>query len=166
MKNLLLLSFIMISFSSWSQTAEIYFNKAFNKAATGNYKSAIVDYTKAIRKNSKFVEAYQNRGVAKYQLNDLQGAMADFSKTIELDDMNADAFTGRANVNFKLSKFHEAIQDCTSSLGLNPRDYVAYNLRGLAYNKIGDKANSCKDFLKAIELGSQSAIKNKSTFCK
>lgn len=166
MKNLLLASFIMIACSSWAQTAEVYFNKAFNKAAAGNYKSAITDYTKAIGKNSKFVEAYQNRGVAKYKLNDLKGAMSDFNKTIELDNMNADAFTGRANVNFKLSNFQEAINDCTSSLGLNPRDYVAYNLRGLAYNNIGDKKNSCKDFNKAIELGSQGAIKNRAAFCK
>lgn len=156
----------MISFSSWSQTSEIYFNKAFNKASAGNYKSAIADYTKAIKMRPKFVEAYQNRGVAKYKLNDLKGAMADFDKTIELDNMNADAFTGRANVNFMLLKYKEAIEDCTSSLGLNPRDYVAYNLRGLAYNKIGNKTNSCSDFTKAIELGSQSAIKNRSTFCK
>jgi Tfp pilus assembly protein PilF len=49
---------------------------------------------------------------------------------------------------------------------LNPKDYVAYNLRALAYNKSGDKKNCCKDFSKAIELGSQSAIKNRATFCK
>ena len=80
--------------------------------------------------------------------------------------MNADAFTGRANVNYKLLNYQGTIDDCTASLGLNPKDYIAYNLRALAYNKIGDKKNSCKDFTKAIELGSQSAIKNKATFCK
>ncbi|WP_281232146.1 tetratricopeptide repeat protein [Flavobacterium gelatinilyticum] len=166
MKNLLVISFIMISFSSWSQSAEVFFNKAFNKAAAGNYKGAIADYTKAISKNSKMVEAYQNRGVAKYKLKDLKGALADFNKTIELDDMNADAFTGRANANFSLSNFVETIEDCTLCLGLNPRDYIAYNLRGLAYSKIGDKKNACLDFSKAIELGSKSAAVNKASTCK
>ena len=80
--------------------------------------------------------------------------------------MNADAFTGRANVNYKLNNFKETVDDCTSSIALNPKDYIAYNLRALAYNKLGDKKNTCKDFSKAIELGSQSAIKNKATFCK
>lgn len=166
MKNLLLLSFIMINCSIWAQSATAYFDKAFKKAEAGNTKGAIADYTKAIAMNSKFVEAYQNRGVAKFKLNDLKGALADFSKTIELDDMNADAFTGRANVNYKLLNFKETIADCTSSLGLNPKDYIAYNLRALAYNESGDKKSACKDFAKAIELGSQSAIKNRATFCK
>lgn len=156
----------MVSCSTWAQSATAYFDKALKKAEAGNTKGAISDYTKAINMSPKFVEAYQNRGVAKVKLNDLKGALADFNKTIELDNMNADALTGRANVNYKLLNYNQAIEDCTSSLGLNPKDYIAYNLRGLAYNKIGDKKNSCKDFSKAIELGSQSAIKNKATFCR
>lgn len=139
MKNLLVLFFIMITCSLSAQSATSYFDKAMKKAEAGNTKGAIADYTKAISMNSKFVEAYQNRGVAKLKLNDLKGALADFSKTIELDSMNADAFTGRANVNYKLMNFKGTIEDCTSSLGLNPKDYIAYNLRGLAYNKIDDK---------------------------
>ena len=88
------------------------------------------------------------------------------NKTIELDPMNADAFTGRANVNYKLKDFQAAIKDCTSSIALNPKDYIAYNLRGTCYTQVQDKKNACKDFTKAIELGSQSASKNKATFCK
>lgn len=73
----------MISYSSWSQSATGYFDKALKKAEIGNTKGAIADYTKAINMNSKFVEAYQNRGVAKVKLNDLKGALADFNKTID-----------------------------------------------------------------------------------
>ncbi|MBE8728089.1 hypothetical protein C4F50_24490 [Flavobacterium sp. KB82] len=156
----------MLSCSVWAQSATGYFDKAMKKAEAGNTKGAIADYTKAISMNSKFVEAYQNRGVAKLKLNDLKGALADFTKTIDLDIMNADAFTGRANVNYKLQKYQETVDDCSASLGINPKDYIAYNLRGLAYNKMGDKKKACQDFTKAIELGSQSAAKNKATFCK
>ena len=126
---------MMMTCSIWAQSATGYFDKAMKKAEAGNTKGAIADYNKAIQMSPKFVEAYQNRGVAKFKLNDLKGAQADFSKTIELDNMNADAFTGRANVNYKLQKYQETIDDCTSSLGLNPKDYIAYNLRGLAIKK-------------------------------
>lgn len=112
MKQVLLSLLFMISYSSWSQSATGYFDKALKKAEIGNTKGAIADYTKAINMNSKFVEAYQNRGVAKVKLNDLKGALADFNKTIELDTMNADAFTGRANVNYKLSNFQETRNIC------------------------------------------------------
>ncbi|WP_229654989.1 tetratricopeptide repeat protein [Flavobacterium sp. LC2016-23] len=166
MKHLLLLSFLMITCSGIAQSATGYFDKAMKKAEAGNTKGAIADYTKAISMNSKFVEAYQNRGVAKYKLNDLTGALADFTKAIELDTMNSDAFTGRANVNYKLMNYDASIEDCSYCLMMNPKDYIAYNLRGLAYNKIGEKKKSCSDFTKAIELGSKSAIKNKATFCK
>ena len=65
MKQVLLSLLFMISYSSWSQSATGYFDKALKKAEIGNTKGAIADYTKAINMNSKFVEAYQNRGVAK-----------------------------------------------------------------------------------------------------
>lgn len=166
MKHLLLVSFIMITSLTWAQSATAYFDKAMKKAEAGNNKGAIADYTKAIKMNSHFTEAYANRGVAKYKLNDLQGALADFTKAIELDTMNSDAFTGRANVNYKLLNYDAAVEDCSYCLMMNPKDYIALNLRGLCYNKMGEKKKSCKDFSKAIELGSQSAIKNKATFCK
>ncbi|RZJ50368.1 MAG: tetratricopeptide repeat protein, partial [Flavobacterium sp.] len=153
----------MITCTSLAQSATGYFDKAMKKAEAGNTKGAILDYNKAIKMSPRFVEAYQNRGVAKCKLNDLTGALADFNKAIELDNMNSDAFTGRANVNYKSSNFKETIEDCSYCLMMNPKDYVALNLRGLAYNKIGDKKNSCKDFTKAIELGSQSAAKNRAT---
>jgi tetratricopeptide (TPR) repeat protein len=166
MKHLLLVSFLMITCLSWAQSATAYFDKAMKKAEAGNHKGAVADYTKAIGMNTHFVEAYQNRGVAKYKLNDLQGALADFTKAIELDTMNSDAFAGRANVSYKLNNYDAAIEDCSYCLMMNPKDYVALNLRGLCYNKMGEKKKSCKDFSKAIELGSQSAIKNRATFCK
>ncbi|WP_264534825.1 tetratricopeptide repeat protein [Flavobacterium sp. N1736] len=166
MKHLLILSFIMITCSAWAQSATAYFDKAMKKAEAGNTKGAIADYTKAISMNSHFTEAYQNRAVAKYKLNDLQGALADFTKAIELDTMNSDAFTGRANVSYKLMNYDAAVEDCSYCLMMNPKDYIALNLRGLCYNKMGEKKKSCKDFSKAIELGSQSAIKNRATFCK
>jgi len=166
MKHLLLVSFLMITCLTWAQSATAYFDKAMKKAEAGNTKGAIADYTKAISMNSHFTEAYQNRGVAKYKLNDLQGALADFTKAIELDTMNSDAFAGRANVSYKLMNYDAAVEDCSYCLMMNPKDYVALNLRGLCYNKMGEKKKSCKDFSTAIELGSQSAIKNRATFCK
>jgi tetratricopeptide (TPR) repeat protein len=166
MKRVLLILFLQVTMASWSQSAISYFDKAMKKAEAGNTKGAIADYTKALKYNSKFVEAYQNRGVAKLKLNDLKGALADFSKAIELDSMNSDSYTGRANVNYKLMNYQATIDDCSYCLMMNPKDYIALNLRGLCYNKIGDKKNCCKDFSKAIELGSQSAIKNRASFCK
>jgi hypothetical protein len=52
------------------------------------------------------------------------------------------------------------------SISLNEKDYIAYNLRGLSNFHAQNKKNACADFTKAIQLGSQSAVKNKKMFCK
>ncbi len=147
-------------------TAENYFVLAFNQAHAGNSKSAIANYTKCIKYDSKFEQAYLNRGVEKCKLNDYKSALTDFDQTLQINPNNSDAYTGRANANYKLQNYIKTIEDCTSSLQINPKDYVAYNLRGLAFAKNNDKKSAAKDFDKAIALGSQSALKNKKTFCK
>ena len=66
------------------QTAEDYFNKAYN-ASEKLLQFKIDNYTKAINLNPDYSAAFNNRGFAKYSLNDYDGAIADYTKAIELD---------------------------------------------------------------------------------
>ena len=65
MKNILFTLALLISFVSFGQTAEEYFNRGYDKAANGDYYGAIADYTKAIEINPNVGFYYNQRGNAK-----------------------------------------------------------------------------------------------------
>ncbi|MFV5699844.1 tetratricopeptide repeat protein [Flavobacterium sp. ZT3R17] len=168
MKKLILITLLLSSFVGWSQDPIAYdfFDQALKKAASGNIKGSIDDYTKAIKRDPLFAEAYLNRALSKQKIGDIKGALVDVNTTISIDPKRGDAYTTRADINYKSKNYKGTIEDCTQSIVLNPKDYIAYNLRGLSYIHIEDKKNACADFSKAIQYGSQSATKNKKMFCK
>ncbi len=95
MKNILFTLALLISFSSFGQTAEEYFDSGFDKAGNGDYYGSISDYNKAIELNPKYALAYFNRGYSKNELKDYDGAIADYNKAIELDPNYATAYNNR-----------------------------------------------------------------------
>ena len=81
MKNILFTLALLISFVSFGQTAEEYYNRGNSKAKAKDYYGAIADYTKAIEINPNDAGAYYNRGISKYYLGDKNGACQDARKT-------------------------------------------------------------------------------------
>jgi tetratricopeptide (TPR) repeat protein len=53
-------------------------------AKLSDFKSAIVDYTKAVEIDSRFAEAYFNRGLARIYTGNGEEGIADLSKAGEL----------------------------------------------------------------------------------
>ena len=60
------------------------FNRANVSAKLNDFKSAIVDYTKALEANDRFAEAYFNRGLARLYTGSAEAGIADLSKAGEL----------------------------------------------------------------------------------
>ena len=73
MKKYLLVLILFFSYDAFSQTAEEYFDRAYDKVENGDYYGGIADYTKAIELNPNDAIAYFNRGVAKNRLEDIYG---------------------------------------------------------------------------------------------
>ncbi len=64
--------------------AYAYYNRANVSAKLSDFKSAVVDYTKALELDDKLAEAYYNRGLAKIYLGQTYEGVADLSKAGEL----------------------------------------------------------------------------------
>ena len=65
--------------------------KSQKKAADASFNEAILDFSKAIEWDSRFVLAYYGRSYAKLALGDLDGALLDLDRAIELGPQLADA---------------------------------------------------------------------------
>ncbi|MDB9712973.1 tetratricopeptide repeat protein, partial [Flavobacteriaceae bacterium] len=84
MKNIIYTIALVVSFSSFGQTAEEYFNSGYDKDEVKDFYGAISDYTKAIELDPNYANAYNNRGILKNKLKDYYGAISDYTKVIEL----------------------------------------------------------------------------------
>ena len=83
MKKLLYL-LLLLSFASFSQTAEEYSKRGIVKDNLKDYYGAIADYSKAIEINPNYADAYYNRGLAKYRLRYKNGSCQDARKAQQL----------------------------------------------------------------------------------
>ena len=78
-----------------AESADFYFDRAFEKGKNGDYYGAIVDYTKVIKINPQNASAYYNRAWNKGSLKDYYGAIADYTKAIEINPQDDEAYYNR-----------------------------------------------------------------------
>ena len=94
MKKLLLI-LLALPLIGFGQTAEEYFNKAYDYAENEQYQLAIDNYTSALKINSDFSEAYYKRGNAYEKLKNYTAAIADYTSAIKINPDYADAYMNR-----------------------------------------------------------------------
>ena len=122
MKKILFTLALLISFSSFGQTAQEYLNSGYDKAEAKDDYGAIADYTKAIELDPNYTLAYSNRGVSKADLNDYYGAIADYTKAIELDPNYSNAYTNRGINKENLGDLNGACADWKKAARLGNAD--------------------------------------------
>ncbi len=132
--------------------AEVHHSHGEEKSIAEDYKSAIVDFDKAITLNPEHVRAYYKRGKAKYHVNDHVGAMDDCTHVIQLNPEHARAYNGRGVAKSKLGEskldgddtekaqhlYQEAVEDITQAIKIDPKDADFYSNRGISKCKLGD----------------------------
>ena len=101
-------------------SADTYFRWGYVKVTLGNYKSAISDFTDAIRLESNNIYAYFNRGQAKYYLRQHAAAIADWDMAIRLKTDFVYAYINRGFAKFELGQHTTAISDFDVVIRLNP----------------------------------------------
>jgi tetratricopeptide (TPR) repeat protein len=79
-------------------------------------------------------------------------AKDDFDKYLLTDTSDARVYLNRAGTRFP-DDLNGVVMDCNKAISLDPNNKNAYFLRGLAHYELGEKAQGCEDFSKAIELG-------------
>jgi tetratricopeptide (TPR) repeat protein len=79
--------------------------------ATGDKKSAIQDYTKALALEPDNVEALENRGKAYTMLQNWDAAEKDFTRALEVKPDLRLALLNRAEARYRSGKYDEALKD-------------------------------------------------------
>ena len=131
------------------QNLDAYFYRAIAKNDLGNYRGAIVDYSKIIVEEPD-ADTYFNRGNSRYSLKDFTGAKEDYAKAFMLDKNFIDALYSLACVKLDLDEYENAIKDFTGVIKQVPDNYDTYTKRASAYKALKQFTNALNDYSMAI----------------
>ena len=149
MKKILFILAFLISFSSFGQTAEEYYDIGLKFFQKRENMEAISNLNRAIKINPNYAEAYQLRATVKTYLRDRYGAISDYSKAIELGEF---VYVQRGVEKERLGDLNGALSDYDKAIEINPNYEWAYSNRALIKEDLGDYEGALSDWTKAIEI--------------
>jgi len=108
----LIITILTVSFltSCDLNSADTYLKEGHDVGLTGDYKSAIKLFDKAIQKNPKLKEAYIQRGLCYENINQDDKAINDYNTLLSFDPSNTTAFYYIGLCKYKQKNFEESIQ--------------------------------------------------------
>lgn len=135
--------------------AGAYFERANNQVRLDEFASAIADYSKAIGLDPNQYIYFNNRGIAHAKTGNYERAFADFAKamSIEPNDLSSHYNLGLILLNKGL--FEQSANILTGYIEKRTNDMKAFQLRALAYRKLGKTAEAEADEKTAKRLEGQ-----------
>lgn len=146
----------LIFHSQIQMQANQFYNRAAERAKSGDAQGSIEDYSRAIQFNPSDAGAYFSRGKVRLQLGDFQGALEDYSEVIRLNPSDASAYENRCVAQLNLKQLEEALSDCTQAIRLASTP-TAYKNRCSVHLQLGASRRAIEDCSQAIQLNPQDA---------
>jgi tetratricopeptide (TPR) repeat protein len=124
----------------------------------GDYRSAIDDFTRAIKLNPNDAYNFQSRGINYAFEKDYVSAIEDYTSALELMPDNDRHLYLRAQAYFEWGKYEDAIEDYTAAIEQNPSHKNYYEIRGFAYHRLERYEEALDDFHKCVTLQPQNTL--------
>ncbi|CAK66299.1 unnamed protein product (macronuclear) [Paramecium tetraurelia] len=131
---------------------DLYLSIGFVLDILGQHEKAIVEYTKAIEIDPKFILAYNNRGLAYDKMSNYHKAIEEYTKVFTIDKQYYTSYFNRAIAYYKLKNYDRAVEDFSTVIEINPEYYMAYYHRGEIYELQNKMDQASKDYVRASQL--------------
>jgi len=138
--------------SSFKDSASEYLLKGNNKILLGDYKAAILEFTKAIMTDPDLPHPYTSRGAAKLEIRDYEGAISDCLKAIRL------------HFKAEMEAEKKSLNNQKKSNGVNPIYGKLYSIIGTAKLLQGNIDDALIDLNSARLLGYNDATEILKTY--
>jgi len=134
-------------------TAQTHYERGKVFFDRGDWDTAILEFTEAIRLDPGDAIVYNNRGAAYDNKGDYDHAISDYTQAIRLDPNDSVFYNNRGAAYYDKGDYDRAIADLTQAIRLEPDNAVIYFNRGSAYKAKRDTTRANADYAKAKELG-------------
>ncbi len=126
-----------------------WFALAMGQSRTGDRKSALMNYKKAIYHNPDFVSAYYQLGITHYRIGEYSEAIGYYNICINKGMNSHFLFFNLGNTYYKLGDYEKAIKNYLACLNINPSfTPAAYGMFKIYFRK--ENYKSAVDTLKPI----------------
>lgn len=140
---------------SFKNSASEYVVKGNNKMLLGDFKGAILEYTKAVMIDPQFPYSYTSRGAAKMELHDYEGVIQDCLQALRLH------FSAEVEAEKKA-----ALKGFKKTTDPNPVYSKIYSMIGTAKLLLGNREEALVDLNSARLLGNTDAYDIMKTYNK
>ncbi|MDR2661557.1 MAG: tetratricopeptide repeat protein [Treponema sp.] len=121
--------------------------------ARGDYDTALLEFTDALRLDKNDADACERRALIYTIKGDYDRAIADYSQAIRIDPDNASYYDSRGWVYYIKKDYDRAIADFSQAIRIDPNnDDAYYDHRGEAYREKKDYDRAIADFSQAIRI--------------
>lgn len=119
-----------INYSKNELTDIEHFNKGKSFMDNSNFEEAIIQYNKAIKIDSKYIDAYFDRGVCKANLKQYDSAIVDYKRVLKLGFRSALLYSNLALAFKELNQIDSAKSNYEKAFNIEPNSAYAYRIRG------------------------------------
>ena len=131
------------------------------------YERSIQDFNKAISIFPAYSSAHYNRGLSFAAMQDFTSALKDYNRAIELNPDFVSAFVARGVLFLSaIQDYPMAIDDFNKAVSLDPINARAYYNRGLAYFRMRNVEEACKNWFMVKTLGYSQADNMIARYCR
>lgn len=138
--------------ASPDEKASAFVSRGMARTDAGAFRSAITDFTEAIRLTKSNTAAFTGRARANLYLGQLSRSISDFNEAIGLSPGSVELYVERGHAHTVRGDLDAAISDLTHAVNLDPHSWSAYNERGIASFKKGQTQQALDDLSQAIKL--------------
>lgn len=129
-------------------------DRALLYASLKKYELSERIFGELIRKFPKNPTLYAEMGSIYYKTKKYQKAIDNYSKALDLNPESINILVNRAESYFNINKMEKCIADCSQCIEKNKLNAKVYEIRGAAYDKMGNKTQAVDDFATAKLLKS------------
>ena len=133
---------------------EGYVAQAIMKHRSGRSEEALADLGKAVQLDPSGASGYNSRAFTLLAMGKPQAALADIRKALKLAPAEPAILDTEGHILIALGQLKEALRSFNRVLeGRDAKQYAAsFYGRGLAYEKLGSKAEAVRDYKSALDL--------------
>lgn len=121
-------------------------------ARSGKTDEALAQFEKALLIDPYNVQALSGRGLIHQGEKRHAEAIEDFAAVHGLVPQRADPLVARATSYLALDKVREAASDLDEAVQSEPNNGHAWSMRGLAYERLGDKSKAAASYSRALAI--------------
>lgn len=130
-----------------------YLNQAYDSYNAGNYKNAILLFSKVMEKNKNVLEAYVYRGLSHFHIGNDAQALEDLSQANKLNPNNLEIYCYKGQIHLKMKQYNLAMECATKVLGKQAENGEAHGIKGICEYKACNYLIAIKEFEEATRLG-------------